>query len=78
MYYRVLYGDCWKEHIPNGVNNVYLCVLLLQKKGKASGYIMFAAEYRKDIMNQHKDLSFGEISKIVGQKVRKQYSLTVL
>lgn len=38
------------------------------KKGRASGYIMFAAEYRKDITNKNKELSFGEISRIVGQK----------
>lgn len=38
------------------------------KKGNVSGYIMFAAEFRKDVARSHKDLSFGEVSKIVGQK----------
>ena len=48
-------------------------VLILQQKKKAqiSGYITYAAECRKEIQNQNPDLSFGEISKIVGAKVRR-------
>ena len=40
-----------------------------QKKGKASGYILFAAEFRKEIMNENQHLGFGEISKLVGSRV---------
>ena len=44
-----------------------------QGKGKGrniSGYIVFAAEYRKEVASDNPDLSFGGISKIVGAKVR--------
>lgn len=32
-------------------------------------YIMFASEIRKTVTDQNKSCSFGEISKIVGDKV---------
>lgn len=35
-----------------------------------SGYIVYAAECRKDIQSEYKDMSFGEISRIVGSNVR--------
>jgi len=39
-----------------------------RKLRQVSGYIVYAAECRKDIQNEYKDMSFGEISKIVGSK----------
>ena len=45
-------------------------MLQQKKKAQISGYITYAAECRKEIQNQNPDLSFGEISKIVGAKVR--------
>ena len=45
-------------------------MLQIKKKAQISGYITYAAECRKEIQNQNPDLSFGEISKIVGAKVR--------
>ena len=50
-----------------------MCAVIFQGKGKGrniSGYIVFAAEYRKEIAGDNPDLNFGEISKIVGAKVR--------
>jgi hypothetical protein len=52
---------------------VYMSVLTLQGKPKKkhvpSGYIVFAGECRKKIQEENSDLSFGDISKIVGTKV---------
>lgn len=43
----------------------------LQKKGvpKASGYICFSTDVRKEVMNKYKEMTFGEISRLVGQMV---------
>ena len=51
-----------------------VCCVLLQKpggtrKGRASGYIIFASEFRKEATQKNPDLSFGEISRFVGEKV---------
>ncbi len=44
----------------------------MSRKGRASGYIIFASEYRKEATLKNPDLSFGEISRFVGEKVTKR------
>jgi len=50
-----------------------LCVQLKDKAAnkvrQISGYIVFAAECRKDIQAEYPGCNFGEISRIVGNKV---------
>jgi len=66
---------CWKlKWLVFFWDTVYMwCV---QSKDKAankvrqiSGYIVFAAECRKDIQAEYPGSNFGEISRIVGNKV---------
>ena len=47
---------------------------VLQKKGK-SGYIMYAAETRREIMNENPGATFAEISRLVGMKVTVHLSV---
>jgi len=58
------------------VSTVIVCDCWLQSKDKAtnkvrqiSGYIVFAAKCRKDIQAEYPGCNFGEISRIVGNKV---------
>ncbi len=54
------------------------CLFVFQNKSKCrnlSGYIVFAAEYRKEIANDNPDFTFGEISRVVGAKVGTAYSV---
>ena len=42
-----------------------------------SGYIVFAGEIRKEIQAANPDMSFGEISKVVGFKVRTSSQISM-
>ena len=54
-------------------NDYFLFFLSLQVKRegskKVSGYLMFAAEARKIVAVENKGAPFGEISRLVGEKV---------
>lgn len=59
---------------------VFRCIVSLQlfldafcqksaKPWQPSGYLVFSAESRKQVQEENPDLTFGDISKVVGQKV---------
>ncbi len=50
----------------------------MSRKGRASGYIIFASEYRKEATQKNPELTFGEISRFVGEKVKKIYNCVTI
>jgi len=46
------------------------------RPGSISGYILFAAEVRKTVVDQHPDNSFGEVSRMIGMHVRNYANAT--
>ncbi len=60
------------KHVPCEVLNMLFDFVVQKAANKVrqiSGYIVFAAECRKDIQAEYPGQTFGDISRIVGHKV---------
>lgn len=42
-----------------------------RQRNGTTGYIVYAGEFRKSIQREHPEMGFGEVSRLVGQMVRR-------